>query len=445
MNTWITLLSCPWFTSGTAFVIGACLGRFVNNCIEAFPRHEALGDQLRAIRHPPAHIAILRRARGLSHRLPIIGWLLPGNPLAASGRGWPSAAVELANALLLALLAWSQTPEIIERAADGTWIVSPHPFLVPDWEILAPPATLTMLLARFLLHVVLFEALLIASVIDLKLMIIPDGSTIPATLFALALSLLAGGVWLVPLWYEHTGMSSVFWGTSAEVGFGALSVPSWIASFPHVHGFLVSLVGLIIGGGIVWAVRIVGHWALGREAMGFGDVVLMALVGSVIGWQPALVVFFLAPVCACVVIVFSFLTGRAREFPYGPWLSMATIVLLLLWPWIWPRAGQIFLLGGIVPILAGVILILLGGMLRAMRWSRGGDDEALVLAEWRRYLQNMFLQEARPDRGLRIHRSDSYSRWQGIESARGESGAWAWRPPAAHPQIGEQHRPPTRQ
>lgn len=438
MNTWITLLTCPWFMSCAAFVIGAFLGRFLNQCIEAFPKHERLASQLRTLASPPAHIAILRRARSLPQRLPIIGWLVPGNPLAASGRGLPAAGVELANALLLALLAWSQTPELVERAVDGTWIALPPAFLIPGHEVLAPPATLGMLFARFLLHVILFEALLVASVIDLKLMIIPDGSTLPAMLFALLVSLAAGGVWLVPVWYEHTGMSSVFWGTSAEIGFGTLAIPRWIGNFPRIHGLLVSLAGLLVGGGIVWAVRIVGHWALGREAMGFGDVILMALVGSVIGWQPVLVVFFLAPVCAIAVIIFSFLTGKAREFPYGPWLSMAAILLLLFWPWIWPRVGQIFLLGGIVPILGGVILILLGVMLRAMRWWRGGDDDAWMLAEWRRYLLNLFLRENRPDSGSRIHPTDSSPRWRGIESARGESGAWTWRPPSGGV-------PPTRQ
>ena len=93
MNTWITLLTCPWFMSCAAFVIGAFLGRFLNQCIEAFPKHERLASQLRTLASPPAHIAILRRARSLPQRLPIIGWLVPGNPLAASGRGLPAAGV----------------------------------------------------------------------------------------------------------------------------------------------------------------------------------------------------------------------------------------------------------------------------------------------------------------------------------------------------------------
>ena len=40
------------------------------------------------------------------------------------------------------------------------------------------------------------------------------------------------------------------------------------------------LLGYLIGGGIVWAVRILGSLAFGKEAMGLGDVHLMAAVGA---------------------------------------------------------------------------------------------------------------------------------------------------------------------
>ena len=48
-----------------------------------------------------------------------------------------------------------------------------------------------------------------------------------------------------------------------------------------------------MGGGIVWAVRIIASQALGVEAMGFGDVTLMCMIGAFVGWQPALLIFCL--------------------------------------------------------------------------------------------------------------------------------------------------------
>ena len=90
----------------------------------------------------------------------------------------------------------------------------------------------------------------------------------------------------------------------------------------HWAGLLTALVGMAASGGLVWMVRIIGPASLGREAMGFGDVTLMAMIGAFLGWQPCLIVFFLAPCRA---------GGRAgrpdpppgREIPYGPFLCLA--------------------------------------------------------------------------------------------------------------------------
>ena len=44
-------------------------------------------------------------------------------------------------------------------------------------------------------------------------------------------------------------------------------------------GLLGCVFGFMIGGGVVWATRILGSLAFGKEAMGLGDVHLMAAVG----------------------------------------------------------------------------------------------------------------------------------------------------------------------
>src|SRR4029077_1267881 len=103
----------------------------------------------------------------------------------------------------------------------------------------------------------------------------------------------------------------------------------WLTAHPHVHGLLNSILGLIVGGGTVWLIRIIGHYALGQEAMGFGDVTLMAMVGSFIGWQPSLIVFFmLAPLCALAVTLVTLSLRFNRAIPFGPYLSVGTIMIL---------------------------------------------------------------------------------------------------------------------
>jgi leader peptidase (prepilin peptidase)/N-methyltransferase len=100
-----------------------------------------------------------------------------------------------------------------------------------------------------------------------------------------------------------------------------------------------SVLGYLVGGGIVWIVRILGTLAFGREAMGMGDVHLMAAVGAVLGWRDAIVVFFLAPFLglgwAVLRMVLARFSGKFdRELPYGPHLAAATLLLVLFRPWI---------------------------------------------------------------------------------------------------------------
>ena len=93
-----------------------------------------------------------------------------------------------------------------------------------------------------------------------------------------------------------------------------------------------ALVGLGIGGGLIWFVRFFGRLALRREAMGFGDVTLMAMLGSFLGWQPALLIFFLAPFAGLVVGVVKFIVRRDNEIPYGPFLCLGAAFVIVCWP-----------------------------------------------------------------------------------------------------------------
>ena len=70
---------------------------------------------------------------------------------------------------------------------------------------------------------------------------------------------------------------------------GLLAEQKWLA------GLLGSVFGFMIGGAIVWATRILGSLAFGREAMGLGDVHLMAAVGAVLGGMSPVIAFFVAP------------------------------------------------------------------------------------------------------------------------------------------------------
>lgn len=109
----------------------------------------------------------------------------------------------------------------------------------------------------------------------------------------------------------------------------------WWLSGPNWVGLSTSLVGMAVGGGLVWAVRIIASMALGREAMGFGDVTLMAMIGALLGWQACLAIFFFAPFPALIVGLLRLALGGGREIPYGPFLCLATLGVMAFWQPIW--------------------------------------------------------------------------------------------------------------
>ncbi len=136
----------------------------------------------------------------------------------------------------------------------------------------------------------------------------------------------------------------------------------------HWQALLTSLVGLAFGGGLIWAVRIVGGLSLQKEAMGFGDVTLMAMIGVYVGWQACLMIFFLAPFVAVAVSVTQWIITRRRDIPYGPYLCLATLLLVLWWSPVWENHAQpIFGLGRLIPAMMFFCLVLLGGLLSLWR------------------------------------------------------------------------------
>ncbi len=68
--------------------------------------------------------------------------------------------------------------------------------------------------------------------------------------------------------------------------------------------------------------RIAARQGLGVEALGFGDVTLMAMIGVYVGWQPSVLIFFIAPCYAVVVFVVRLLLRGSNAGAYGPFLCM---------------------------------------------------------------------------------------------------------------------------
>lgn len=86
-----------------------------------------------------------------------------------------------------------------------------------------------------------------------------------------------------------------------------------------------AIFGVLIGGAWVWGTRILGTLGFGKEAMGMGDVHILAAVGAVTGWIVPSIAFFLAPFLGLLWAGFLCVSRRQRELPYGPWLAAAAL------------------------------------------------------------------------------------------------------------------------
>ncbi|HEY4641323.1 MAG TPA: prepilin peptidase [Thermoanaerobaculia bacterium] len=107
---------------------------------------------------------------------------------------------------------------------------------------------------------------------------------------------------------------------------------------------LDSILGALLGAGILAAI-ILAYWLIRRrEGMGWGDVKMLAMIGAVVGWQAVPAVLLLASITGAIVAVPLALRSKERfqlAIPFGVFLGIATLAVLFfghtLFEW-WLRA-----------------------------------------------------------------------------------------------------------
>jgi leader peptidase (prepilin peptidase)/N-methyltransferase len=95
------------------------------------------------------------------------------------------------------------------------------------------------------------------------------------------------------------------------------------------------LLGYLVGGGLVWLVRILGSIGFNKEAMGLGDVHLLAAVGATLGWIDAVLTFFTAAFVGLAWTLIAAVasgSGPRRTLPFGPSLAIASVIVTLAKP-----------------------------------------------------------------------------------------------------------------
>ncbi len=237
------------------FLLGAIVGSFLNVCIFRLPEGES-------VVFPASHCRFCRKPISWADNIPVISFLLLKGKCRQCGQkiSWQYFWVELFTAGLAVLFYF-------------------HFGLNP----------------RGVVYFVLALALLVETVIDWRLQIIPDAITLPGILLGLLASF-----FFPALHGQTSGFGSLFW----------------------------SLAGMLAGGGILYLSGTLAEWVLKKEAMGGGDVKLLAMIGSVIGWQGVLWVVFVSSFLGSAVgLALRFSRGDER-IPFGPYPAPAATLYL---------------------------------------------------------------------------------------------------------------------
>jgi leader peptidase (prepilin peptidase)/N-methyltransferase len=107
-------------------------------------------------------------------------------------------------------------------------------------------------------------------------------------------------------------------------------------------GFLVpfitwkdALIGILAGGGLLYAVAFGYQLLTGRDGMGGGDIKLLAMIGAMIGWQGILFTVFISSLSGTVIgLLLALPAGRSMKsrLPFGPFLAAGAIAYLFCGP-----------------------------------------------------------------------------------------------------------------
>ena len=278
------------------FTIGTVVGSFLNVCIYRIPWEKS-------VIWPGSHCPRCWGEIAARDNVPVLGWLLLGGACrrcrAPISIRYPAIELLVGVLFLAAYLVDGVLPGYVRE--DAT------------------------LAARVVAHVILIALMVVVTFIDADLTIVPPSVTNLGIALGLAIGAAFPGFRLPP------NEATTAWG-----------------------GLAAGLGGLLVGGGMIWVIRTVGGFVFRREAMGSGDIHILAMIGAFLGWQATVLIIPLAAFLGLGQALFKLaryvvkrLAGRKvapsdRELPFGPYLSLAALILLLIWPWAWRQHFEFY-------------------------------------------------------------------------------------------------------
>jgi leader peptidase (prepilin peptidase)/N-methyltransferase len=105
-----------------------------------------------------------------------------------------------------------------------------------------------------------------------------------------------------------------------------------VASLFLPPGFRDALIGVLAGGGVLWAIGEAYYRYSGEEGMGGGDVKMLAMVGAFLGWQQVLITLVFSSIAGSLIglVVIAVKRGGMKyALPFGTFLAIAAVVASL--------------------------------------------------------------------------------------------------------------------
>ena len=171
-----------------------------------------------------------------------------------------------------------------------------------------------------LLYLAFVAGLIVASFVDLDFRIIPDEVSLGGLVVGLAASVV-----LPQLHGTEARLVAVGRSLSGAVVGGGLLYGTGAAGNLMLLG--LRGLGVRLRRNPYWRAKFKAYRHQ-REAMGMGDVKLLAMAGSLLGWKLVTLTFFLSPVLAVVPGLVTLALKRSHVIPYGPFLSLGLVVSL---------------------------------------------------------------------------------------------------------------------
>jgi leader peptidase (prepilin peptidase)/N-methyltransferase len=106
-------------------------------------------------------------------------------------------------------------------------------------------------------------------------------------------------------------------------------VLGFVCSFFMPPGWVSSLIGIVVGGGTLWAIGELWFLIRHEEGMGFGDVKMLAMIGAFLGWQLMLATLFVSTILGSLigVVMIAMKKGNLKTaLPFGCFLAIAAML-----------------------------------------------------------------------------------------------------------------------